>query len=279
MDKAIHLFKDFLIEREENVIANIFVSIDKNQPESYIKLTDQSKVNSYKQQIKELIHLLESFLIGELDDERIKDWGKRVSEDKVRLGLSLSQSVQHFNSIRGALWEELTVLANQMSNLSAGESLRLGNLINGFIDDLILTFTNSYTGQANKRLRAQQEVIDELSTPVISIVDGVAVLPIIGDIDTHRARILMEHTLRETKNKEVDCLIMDLSGVFIVDTMVAQELFKIIDSLKLTGVDVNLTGMRPELAHSVVTLGINFDNVKMFNNLGQALKAFGVVRK
>lgn len=279
MDKAIHLFKDFLIEREENVIANIFDSIDKNQPEAYIKLTDQFKVNSYKQQIKELIHLLESFLIGELDDERIKDWGKRVSEDKVRLGLSLSQSVQHFNSIRDVLWEELTDLADQMSNLSARESLRLGNLINNFIDDLILTFTNSYTGQANKRLRAQQEVIDELSTPVISIVDGVAVLPIIGDIDTHRARILMEHTLRETKNKEVDCLIMDLSGVFIVDTMVAQELFKIIDSLKLTGVDVSLTGMRPELAHSVVTLGINFDNVKMFNNLGQALKAFGVVRK
>ena len=279
MDRAIHLFKDLLIEREENVIANIFDSIDKNQPEAYIKLTDQSKVNSYKEQIKELIHLLESFLIGESDDERIKDWGKRVSEDKVRLGLSLSQSVQYFNSIRGALWEELTDLANQMSNLSAGESLRLGNLINGFIDDLILTFTNSYTGQANKRLRAQQEVIDELSTPVISIVDGVAVLPIIGDIDTHRARILMEHTLRETKNKEVDCLIMDLSGVFIVDTMVAQELFKIIDSLKLTGVDVNLTGMRPELAHSVVTLGINFDNVKMFNNLGQALKSFGIVRK
>ncbi|MFT9597571.1 STAS domain-containing protein [Mesobacillus sp.] len=230
MDRAIHLFKNFLIEREENVTTNILDSIDKNQPEAYIKLT---KVNLYKEQIKELIHLLESFLIGELDDERINDWGKQVSEDKVRLGLSLSQSVQHFNSIRGALWEELSDLADKINDLSAREILRLGNLVNDFFDGLILTFTNSYTGQANKRLRAQQEVIDELSTPVISIVDGVAVLPIIGDIDTHRARILMEYTLRETKNKEVDCLIMDLSGVFIVDTMVAQELFKIIDSLKL----------------------------------------------
>ncbi|GAM12534.1 PAS [Mesobacillus selenatarsenatis SF-1] len=279
MDRAIRLFKNFLIEREENVTTNILNSIDKNQPEAYIKLTHQTKVNLYKEQIKELIHLLESFLIGQSDDERINDWGKRVSEDKVRLGLSLSQSVHHFHSIRGALWEELSDLADKTIDLGAGESLSVGNLINDFIDNLILTFTNSYTGLANKRLRAQQEVIDELSTPVISIVDGLAVLPIIGDIDTHRARILMEHTLRETNNKEVDCLIMDLSGVFIVDTMVAQELFKIIDSLKLTGVDVNLTGMRPELAHSVVTLGINFDNVKMYNNLGQALKAFGIVRK
>jgi rsbT co-antagonist protein RsbR len=279
MDRAIHLFKDLLIEREEIVTTNILNSIYKNQPEAYIKLTHQTKFSLYKDQIRELIQLLEGYLIGESDAEKMNDWGKRVSEDKVRLGLSLSQSVQHFNIIRGAIWEELSAMADKMKELSAGECLRIGNLINDFIDDLILTFTNSYTGQAIKRLRAQQEVIDELSTPVISIVDGVAVLPIIGDIDTHRARILMEHTLRETKNKEVDCLIMDLSGVFIVDTMVAQEIFKIIDSLKLTGVDVNLTGMRPELAQSVVTLGINFDNVKMYNNLGQALKAFGVVRK
>ncbi|WHX38592.1 STAS domain-containing protein [Mesobacillus sp. AQ2] len=157
--------------------------------------------------------------------------------------------------------------------------MRVGKVINGFIDDLILIFSASYTGLANKRLKAQQAVIDELSTPVISIVDGVAVLPIIGDIDTHRARVLREHTLREANRQEVDCLILDLSGVFIVDTMVAQELFKIIDGLKLTGVEVNLTGIRPELAHSVVTLGIRFDDVKMYNNLGQALKAFGVVRK
>ncbi|MCM3576076.1 STAS domain-containing protein [Mesobacillus subterraneus] len=279
MDKAIQLFKEFLIDREEKILINILDSIDDNQPEAFIKLTSQTKLNLYKEQLRELIHLLESHLIGESDDEKIKVWGKRLSEEKVRLGLSLSQSILHFNSIRSALWEELSEMADKNKTLNAGESLRVGNLINEFIDGLILIFTNSYTGQANKRLRAQQEVIDELSTPVISIVDGVAVLPIIGDIDTHRARILMEHTLKETKDNEVDCLIIDLSGVFIVDTMVAQELFKIIDSLKLTGVDVNLTGMRPELAHSVVTLGINFENVKMYNNLGQALKAFGIVRK
>ncbi|MBT2638045.1 STAS domain-containing protein [Bacillus sp. ISL-39] len=279
MDKAIQFFREFLNDREEKILNNILDSIDGNQPEAFIKLTNQPQIKLYKEQIRELIHLLESHLIGESDDEKVKDWGKRMSEDKVRLGLSLSESIQHFNSIRGVLWEELSVMTEKSKNLSTEESLWLGNLINEFIDGQIIIFTNSYTGQANKRLRAQQEVIDELSTPVISIVDGVAVLPIIGDIDTHRARILMEHTLRETKDNEVDCLIIDLSGVFIVDTMVAQELFKIIDSLKLTGVDVNLTGMRPELAHSVVTLGINFDNVKMYNNLGQALKDFGIVRK
>ncbi|WML48199.1 hypothetical protein RCG23_23540 [Neobacillus sp. PS3-34] len=61
--------------------------------------------------------------------------------------------------------------------------------------------------------------------------------------------------------------------------MVAQELFKIISALEMTGVEVTLTGMRPELAHSVVALGVRFYEVKLFNNLHQALKSFGIVRK
>ncbi|RSD26046.1 STAS domain-containing protein [Mesobacillus subterraneus] len=279
MENTGRFFKDFIMERDDDLVTKILDTIDQYQPEAFIKLTNQTKPAIYMEQIKQLIHMLGKFTIGESSDEEIEDWGKRVSEDKVRLGFSLNQSVEHFNLIRSVLWEELSVIGEKDHLINPGQILKLGKIVNNFVDRLILIFAHSYTGLANKRLRAQQEVIDELSTPIISIVDGVAVLPVIGDIDTHRARHLMEHTLHETKRLEVDCLILDLSGVFIVDTMVAQELFKIIDSLKLTGVDVNLTGMRPELAHSVVTLGIHFDNVKMYNNLGQALKAFGIVRK
>ncbi|WP_079509080.1 STAS domain-containing protein [Mesobacillus jeotgali] len=273
------IFKQLLMEREEHLIKKIIDKIHKNQPETFLKLALETKREKYIEQMRKLFHLLEKAVMGESAEEEILGWGRSISEDKVRQGLSLTQSISHFHIVRSVLCDELISIVEGDAKQSVAENLMLGKVINEFIDDIILIFSASFTGMANKRLKAQQEVIDELSTPVISIVDGVAVLPIIGDIDTHRARILMEHTLKETIRQEVECLIMDLSGVFIVDTMVAQELFKIIDSLRLTGVDVNLTGMRPELAHSVVTLGINFDNVKMYNNLGQALKAFGIVRK
>ncbi|MBT2680849.1 STAS domain-containing protein [Bacillus sp. ISL-35] len=273
------VFYDLLKEREKDLVDKLYDSINDNQPDTFLKLAGKPHTEMYKGQLGKLIHLLESFLAGESVDQDILDWGTRVSEDKVRQGLSLSQSIKHFLVIRDVLWDEIISIAENNGQMTREEELKIGKVINGFIDDLILIFSTSYTGMANKRLKAQQAMIDEISTPVISIVDGVAVLPIIGDIDTHRARVLREHTLRETNRQKVDCLILDLSGVFIVDTMVAQELFKIINSLKLTGVDVNLTGMRPELAHSVVSLGISFDNVKMYNNLEQALKAFGVVRK
>ncbi|CAM3789175.1 STAS domain-containing protein [Mesobacillus thioparans] len=273
------VFTEMLNERGKYLVEKIYEAIHEKQPEPFLKLTSKPQTGTYKEQLGNLLHLLEGFLSGEPVDQDIHDWGRRVSEDKVKHGLSLSQSIEYFHIIRDVLWDDLISIAEKDEKLSRGEGLKQGKVINEFIDYLILIFSASYTGLATKRLKAQQAVIDELSTPVISIIDGVAVLPIIGDIDTHRARVLREHALYETNRQEVDCLIMDLSGVFIVDTMVAQELFKIIDSLKLTGVEVNLTGMRPELAHSVVTLGITFDNVKMYNNLGQALKAFGVVRK
>jgi rsbT co-antagonist protein RsbR len=223
MNEALKLFKQYLLQNEESLIRDFLKAIDQNQPETFLRLTHQTREIIYKKQLQELIHHLADTAVGESNQADIENWGREVSEDKVRLGLTLYQSIKHFNIIRSVIWEALEDLADRHEEIRQKNILKLGKFINEFIDDIILTFTNSYTGLTNKRLRAQQEVIDELSTPVISIVDGVAVLPIIGDIDTHRAKLLMEHTLKETSKQEVDCLILDLSGVFIVDTMVAQE--------------------------------------------------------
>lgn len=279
MSYVFKVFKEFLTQHEDSWTTEIQFEINRIQPETYLRLSDLNREEIYKKQLQQFIQLLADSAVGETNQIEIENWANEVSNEKVKLGLTLFQSIQHFNIIRSITWKTLEDLADTDEKISGNMALQAGKFINDFIDGIILIFTNAYTGLTNKRLRAQQEVIDELSTPVISIVEGVAVLPIIGDIDTHRAKLLMEHTLRETSRQEVDCLIMDLSGVFIVYTMVAQELFKIIDSLRLTGVEVNITGMRPELAQSVVTLGIQFNDIKIYNNLGQALKAFGIVRK
>lgn len=279
MKKSFYQFREYLKVNEDKIVAGIIKTIVDHDPETYSGELMQKQLNVFSEQIQQFVQLLGKNAAGESLEEEVVDWGEKVSEAKVRLGLTLNQSIENFNMIRKASWKVLQEFIEDYSIQQAGIIFDLGQLINSFIDRVILTFSKSYTSLANNRLRAQQEVIDDLGTPVISIVDGVAVLPIIGDIDTRRARVLLEHVLKETNRQEIDCLIMDFSGVFIVDTMVAQELFKIIDSLKLTGVEVNITGMRPELAQSVVTLGINFNGVKMYNNLGQALRAFGIVRK
>jgi rsbT co-antagonist protein RsbR len=224
----------------------------------------------------ELIRVIANSLSLE-HDKNLETWSSEAGERRARIDIGLTRSISQFNVFRDVLWDYLErfLLENKME---IAEAIKLGRKVDTTLDGIIEGFSGSYSAYTVKRMRSQQEMIDELSTPIITITDGVAVLPLIGDIDTHRAKKLLEHSLRESSQKEVNCLIVDLSGVLVVDTMVAQELFKIIDALELTGVEVSLTGMSPELAHSIVTLGIRFDHVKMYNNLMQALKDFGIAR-
>ncbi|MDV2583684.1 STAS domain-containing protein, partial [Alkalibacillus haloalkaliphilus] len=82
-------------------------------------------------------------------------------------------------------------------------------------------------------LQSQQEMITELSSPVILIKDQIAILPLVGDIDTYRAKIIFDKTLKQCNDLQVEHLVIDLSGVPIIDTMVANQIFHVISGLEL----------------------------------------------
>ncbi|MDP4164913.1 MAG: STAS domain-containing protein, partial [Bacillota bacterium] len=92
-----------------------------------------------------------------------------------------------------------------------------------------------------------------------------------GDLDTKRAQQLMDRALEQGTNYNLTYMIIDLSGVPIIDTMVADQLFKVISSLKLVGIETCLTGIRPEIAQTMVNLGIDFKSILTFSSLHQAL--------
>jgi rsbT co-antagonist protein RsbR len=238
----------------------------------------QQHVHELREHNLQLIHFIANKLVD--NGTRIFEaWGMELGEKRARFHIPINKSMEQFAIFRKVFWSYFEQFLDEQEKTAPYKKImEWGRIINNAFDEMIQQFTNAYFIFTTNRLKAQEEMIDELSTPVISIADGIAVLPLIGDIDTHRARTLMEHALKESQEKEVNCLLIDLSGVFMVDTMVAQELFKIISALNLTGVDVSLTGMRPELANSAVRLGIRFDQVSIYNNLEQALKEIGIVR-
>jgi rsbT co-antagonist protein RsbR len=269
--------KNYLLENSDTITEK-WLSVRRGEDDSsiYSNHMPQKIVKELIDSNHELIRVIANSLSLE-HDKNLETWSSEAGERRARIDIGLTRSISQFNVFRDVLWDclERFFLENKME---IAEAIKLGRKVDTTLDGIIEGFSGSYSAYTVKRMRSQQEMIDELSTPIITITDGVAVLPLIGDIDTHRAKKLLEHSLRESSQKEVNCLIVDLSGVLVVDTMVAQELFKIIDALELTGVEVSLTGMSPELAHSIVTLGIRFDHVKMYNNLMQALKDFGIAR-
>ncbi|MDO6654840.1 STAS domain-containing protein [Anaerobacillus sp. 1_MG-2023] len=122
--------------------------------------------------------------------------------------------------------------------------------------------------------RANTE-IESLSVPIVPISDEVAILPIIGDVNEVRTERLMERALAESAKNNLDYLIFDLSGLVKIHSQSATNLLKIGDSLKLVGVQMIVTGIRPDLAIKAVQASSDFDQIVVKSNLQQALHWIG----
>ncbi len=145
------------------------------------------------------------------------------------------------------------------------------DLISEAFNISIHVFIQQYVKNTTKKLVAQRDMIYELSSPVIVLKSHVALLPLVGDIDTARAKIILENTLKQCSQKGVQHLCIDLSGVVIIDTMVAHQIFDLVTSLRLIGVDTTISGIRPEIAQTAVQLGLPFNEFQTASSLAHAL--------
>ncbi|MBN2379331.1 STAS domain-containing protein [candidate division WOR-3 bacterium] len=128
-------------------------------------------------------------------------------------------------------------------------------------------------------IEKQREAIEELSTPIIKIWDQVLVLPLIGALDTRRSQKLTENLLTEISGTQSKVAIMDITGVPTVDSAVANHILKTVASVKLLGAECIITGIRPDVAQTIVHLGVDLTDVETLSNLSEGLKwAFNNLR-
>jgi rsbT co-antagonist protein RsbR len=124
----------------------------------------------------------------------------------------------------------------------------------------------------------QQKEIAELSTPVVKLWDGILALPLIGTLDSERTQVVMENLLQSIVEHGADYAIIDITGVPTVDTLVAQHLLKTVAAARLMGADCIISGIRPQIAQTMVHLGVELNVVSKANladALGAALRATG----
>ena len=121
-------------------------------------------------------------------------------------------------------------------------------------------------------IEQQRAAIQELSTPIIKIWDQVLVLPLIGALDTRRSQGLTESLLTDIATTQSKIVILDITGVPAVDSAVANHLLKTVASVKLLGAECVITGIRPEVAQTIVHLGVDLTDVETLSNLAEGLK-------
>ena len=146
--------------------------------------------------------------------------------------------------------------------------LELGRLLDG----LGLFVIESYTQTRDEIITAQAEQLLELSTPVVRLWDGVIAVPLVGTLDSARTQVVMEKLLQALVDTGSEQAIIDITGVPAVDTQVAQHLLKTIVAARLMGAECTVSGISPQIAQTIVALGIEFDDIVTKASLADALK-------
>lgn len=145
-------------------------------------------------------------------------------------------------------------------------------LASAVLDKLGLVTVDAYQqGREQIILRQQQELLD-LSTPVIKLWDGIVAVPLIGTLDSERTQVVMESLLEAIVENEADVAIIDITGVPTVDTLVAQHLLKAVAAARLMGAECIISGIRPQIAQTIVHLGVDLGDVITKSTLGDALR-------
>ncbi|MCY8551229.1 STAS domain-containing protein [Bacillus haynesii] len=197
---------------------------------------------------------------------------KEIAYDRAVSQIPVIDSIKGFKVCRELLMDEIKQFSDEYQPDSSKKDFFIWNKqLHLIMDEVIEQFILEYEHTTKSQLEAQTEMIRELSAPVIPVSEHIGVLPLIGEIDTHRATVIIESALKQCAELHLSHLFIDISGVPVVDTMVAYQLFKVVDSTKLLGVETVLSGVRPEIAQTVVKLGMDFSHIKTEQSLAKAL--------
>lgn len=227
-----------------------------------------------KEQNGKYVRLIAESLLQDEEEMKksISDWTMQTASDRAKSDTSLTEVTRNGGYFRSILIDYVERFATQTDlDLSVKDLFLWVKKINRTFDYVMETFTDNFLKILLSRLSSQSMLINELSAPVITLTEDVGLLPIIGDIDTSRAKSILETTLQQSADSGISYLIIDLSGVVMVDTMVAHQIFQLIESLNLIGVETALTGIRPEVAMTAVQLGIDFSEIKTESSLERVI--------
>jgi rsbT co-antagonist protein RsbR len=192
---------------------------------------------------------------------------EELSRERVLAGFTSDETATFIFSLKKPLFEALKKESLADAQQFADNVWATTVLLDKLGLHTIKTFQRAREDVIN---RQQQELL-ELSTPVVKLWDGILALPMIGTLDSSRTQIVMESLLQKIVDTESQIAILDITGVPTVDTLVAQHLLKTVTALRLMGAECIISGVRPQIAQTIVHLGVDLQGVTTKANLADAL--------
>jgi rsbT co-antagonist protein RsbR len=201
------------------------------------------------------------------DWAEVRTFLETLSRSRAIQGFSSQETATFVFSLKKPLFARIRqVLVNDPKGL-ADQTWAVSEIV----DKLGLHTVRAFQKSREELIARQQEEMLELSTPVVKLWDGVIALPMIGTLDSARTQIVMESLLQRIVETGAEIAIIDITGVPTVDTLVAQHLLKTVTAIRLMGADCIISGIRPQIAQTIVHLGIDLEGITTKATLADAL--------
>ena len=233
----------------------------------------RNKTGELKGQTQDLLRLMtDAAQSGQIDNIQTEPWKPvrsfldQLSSDRARQGYSSTQTATFVFSLKEPLY---SVLRREITDPARFASALWE--VNDLVDQLGLLTMASFQQSREQVIVRQQEEMLELSTPVVKLWDGILALPMIGTLDSARTQVVMESLLQRIVETGSAIAIIDITGVPTVDTLVAQHLLKTVTAIRLMGADCIISGVRPQIAQTIVHLGVNLQGISTKATLADAL--------
>ncbi len=196
----------------------------------------------------------------------LRDLLGEFSRDRARQGFSPTETATFVFSLKQTLFAGLRAKVKDPERLA--DAIWSATLL---LDALGLITVEAYIREREDVIRRQQQEMLELSTPVVRLWQNILALPLIGTLDSARTQVVMESLLQEIVRTGASIAIIDITGVPTVDTLVAQHLLKTVAAARLMGADCIISGIRPQIAQTIVHLGVDLGDVTTKGTLAEAL--------
>jgi rsbT co-antagonist protein RsbR len=263
-----------------HTVRNVLVKYEKEILAEWLRLqlaattlrADLMKEGELREQSRDLLSLLRPALesgrfesVDGADWTPVREFLTAISRSRAQQGFSPVETATFVLSLKEPIFERLRRELNEPQALA--DELWITTSV---LDRLALFTTEAFLKSRESVIQRQQRELLELSTPVVELWENILALPLIGTLDSERTQVVMESLLQKIVETGATIAIIDITGVPTVDTLVAQHLLKTVAAARLMGADCIISGIRPQIAQTIVHLGVDLSEVTTKATLADA---------
>lgn len=261
MNKAI---EQYIQTNREEILSNWVESMKEKSDERVLKVvSDQVFIGTSREFIDLIVSNLQD------SDEKYSEKLVEFAEKVVRLAWPLSFVTDGLRDFARIAFEGMSATGN----VNEENRMEIIYDFDSWISPMTNEIVNVYSATWERTVSLQKIALQELSAPLIPVFDGISVMPLVGTIDTERAKQIMESLLNGVVRNRSEVVLIDITGVPVVDTMVAHHIIQAADAVRLVGAKCMLVGIRPEIAQTIVNLGINLNQITTKNTLKKGIES------